>query len=150
MNVNYLIRKMKMEINDVINQMQNQFLINVKPVLNQLMVLKILFYHFKSFLFILKGTAINGNEENLPASSTTVTKIAKITESTVILPVKTETTENGPSDEIKTSAEEIVSTTTKEEVTETTTVVVQSAPSATTPDEKVPIEALTDGMDTSE
>ncbi len=139
-----------MEINDVINQMQNQFLINVKPVLNQLMVLKILFYHFKSFLFILKGTAINGNEENLPASSTTVTKIAKITESTVILPVKTETTENGPSDEIKTSAEEIVSTTTKEEVTETTTVVVQSAPSATTPDEKVPIEALTDGMDTSE
>jgi hypothetical protein len=114
------------------------------------MVLKILFYHFKSFLFILKGTAINGNEENLPASSTTVTKIAKITESTVILPVKTETTENGPSDEIKTSAEEIVSTTTKEEVTETTTVVVQSAPSATTPDEKVPIEALTDGMDTSE
>ena len=43
MNVNYLIQKMKMEINDVINQMKNNFLINVKPVLNQLMVLIILF-----------------------------------------------------------------------------------------------------------
>lgn len=152
MNVNYQIQKMKMVITDVINQMQNKFLINVKPVQNQLMVLYILFYHFKSFLFIFKGTIVNGNEEFLP---TTVTKVTKITESTTIVPsVTNETAENEPSDQtIAPAGESVISTiTTTEEIIETTTaaVVAEGEPSATIAEENVPAAVVTDGMDISE
>jgi len=110
------------------------------------MVIIIRFYHFKSFLICFKkkkGTTVNGNDEFLP--TTTVTQITKITESTVIVPsTNGETTENGSSNEP--TGETVL--TTKEEVTETTTVVVENEPSATTADEIVATEAVTDGMDT--
>jgi len=102
----------------------------------------------------INGTAVNGNEEFLPANSaanTTITQVTKMSKTTVITPSTTnEKTENGPSDVTTTSAEEIVPTIMKEEVTETTTVVVKDEPPTTTADENVPTEAATDGMDTSE
>jgi hypothetical protein len=63
-----------------------------------------------------------------------------------------ETTENGPSNEIIPSESEMIitTTTTTEEVTKTTTVVGDGEALATSADESTPIEAITDGMDTSE
>jgi hypothetical protein len=112
------------------------------------MVLIILFYYFKFFDFVLKYIIVNGNDEFLPTSSTantTITQVTKITESTVIVP----STINEPLNETKPSVGEIVLTTTKE-VIETITELVKDEPSATNTDESVPIEPLTDGMDTSE
>ena len=82
-----------------------------------------------------------------------MTQITKVTESTVIVPsTSDETTENGSLNEITPSGSEMIitTTTTTEEVTKTMTVVGEGEALAISADESAPIEAITDGMDTSE
>ncbi len=88
------------------------------------------------------------NSTKRKASSEAVngTTVTKITETTVIIPSKTdEITENDSTNEIPPSGSEtvITTTTTTEEITKTTTVEGEDNTSA-------PVETVTDGMDTSE
>ncbi len=91
------------------------------------------------------------NKRKASSEAVNGTTVTKLTESTVIIPSKTEeTTENGSTNEIPSETVITTTTTTTEEVTKTTTVGGEDDAVGASTNESAPVEAITDGMDTSE